>query len=76
MQAYNIQIPVLYDENQKVGGLYDVTDVPGGMDMGPVDTHSIFIIDKQGVIRWKQISPQQMYVPLDQVDKELQKLWQ
>jgi len=76
VQENNIQIPVLYDANQKVGRQFKVTDVPGGMDMGPVDTHSIFVIDQNGIVRWKQISPQKMYVPLDDVDKELQKLWQ
>lgn len=64
----------MYDPNQKVGKPYGVTDVPGGMDMGPVDTHSIFIIDQKGIVRWYEISPQEMYVPIKSVDKELQKI--
>ncbi len=76
VQKYNINIPVLYDKNQKVGKPYGVTDVPGGMDMGPVDTHSMFIIDEEGIVRWYEISPQQMYVPIESVDEELQKIWE
>lgn len=76
VQKYNIQIPVMYDPNQKIGKPYGVTDVPGGMDMGPVDTHSIFIIDQEGIVRWYEISPQDMYVPIESVDKELQKIWE
>jgi peroxiredoxin len=76
VQAYNIQIPVMYDPNQKVGKQYGVTDVPGGMDMGPVDTHSIFVIDQEGTVSWYEISPQEMYVPEESIDKELQKVWE
>jgi hypothetical protein len=42
--------------------------------VGPVDTHSIFVIDKNGTIQWGEISPHKMYVPLDSILEELMKL--
>jgi peroxiredoxin len=73
-QENNIQFPIMYDPNHQLGSKYGVYNVPGGMDMGPVDTHSIFLIDKEGVVRWYEISPHEMYVPLDSILKELKKL--
>lgn len=72
--AYGIRFPILYDPNHAVGSLYRVYHVPGGMDMGPVDTHSIFVIDKQGRIRWEKISAQQMHVSVRAVLAELRAL--
>jgi len=38
-----------------------------GMDMGPVDSHSIFVVDASGHIRWKELAPDTMHVPVDDV---------
>jgi peroxiredoxin len=70
----DIQYPIMYDPNHQLGSKYGVYNVPGGMDMGPVDTHSIFIIGKNGTIQWSEISPHKMYVPLDSILEELRKL--
>jgi peroxiredoxin len=70
----NIEIPIMYDLNHEVGSKYGVYNVPGGMDMGPVDTHSVFVIDKEGTIQWSEISIQEMYVPLDSIVEEVKKL--
>jgi len=37
------------------------------MDMGPVDSHSIFVVDASGHIRWKELAPDTMHVPVDDV---------
>jgi peroxiredoxin len=71
---HEITLPIMHDPNHQLGSKYGVYNVPGGMDMGPVDTHSIFVIDKEGTIRWSEISPHQMYVPLDSILKEVKKL--
>lgn len=44
--------------------------------MGPVDTHSIFLIDAVGTVRWFDISEREMNVPIKSIEEELQKLWQ
>lgn len=64
----------MYDVNHQVGSKYGVHNVPGGMDMGPVNTHSIFIIDEEGIIQWSEISAHEMYVPLSSILEELRKL--
>lgn len=75
-KKHDIQVPIIYDKNQQIGKQYGITDVPGGMDMGPVDTHSVFVINEQGTVSWFEVSTQDMYVPIRSIEKELQKLWQ
>lgn len=70
---FGIQFPIMSDVKQ-VGSEYGVRNVPGGMDMGPVNTHSIFIIDEEGTVQWSEISPHEMYVPLTSILEELRKL--
>jgi hypothetical protein len=53
---HKIELPIMYDPNHRVGSAYGVHNVPGGMDMGPVNTHSVFVIDKEGKVRWHEIS--------------------
>lgn len=74
VQQNHIQIPVAYDPNHELGSKFGVYNVPGGMDMGPVDTHSIFVIDGNGVLRWHQISTQSMHIPVQSVIVALKKL--
>jgi peroxiredoxin len=71
---FGINVPIMYDVDHKIGSKYGVYNVPGGMDMGPVDTHSIFVIDGEGIVQWSEISIQEMYVPLDPVMEALKKL--
>lgn len=73
-KTQNIDVPIMYDPNHEVGSKYGVYNVPGGMDMGPVDTHSVFVIDKEGTIQWSEISIKDMYVPFDSIVKEVKKL--
>lgn len=70
----DIKIPIMYDPNHQLGDKYGVYNVPGGMDMGPVDTHSVFVIGKDGNVKWKEISVDDMYVPLKSILNELEKL--
>ncbi len=37
------------------------------MDMGPVDNHSIFLLDANGRIVWKELAPETMHVPVNDV---------
>ena len=69
-----IKIPILYDPNHQLGDRYQVHNVPGGPDMGPMDTHSIFIIGANGVIRWERISAHRMHVSVQAILAELKKM--
>ena len=59
--------PILEDRNHELGSAFGIFKLPGGMDMGPVDSHSIFVIDRAGHVRWKQLAPDTMHVPIDAV---------
>ena len=37
------------------------------MDMGPVDSHSILILDPKGSVAWKELAPDTMHVPVEHV---------
>jgi len=59
--------PILEDRNHQLGSAFGIFRLPGGMDMGPVDSHSIFVIGPTGHVRWKQLAPDTMHVPMDAV---------
>ncbi len=59
--------PILEDAGHALGSAFGVFRLPGGMDMGPVDSHSIFVIDPAGRVRWKRLAPDTMHVPVDAV---------
>ena len=59
--------PILEDRNHALGSAFGVFRLPGGMDMGPVDSHSIFVIDASGHVRWEQLAPDTMHVAVSDV---------
>src|SRR6184192_4555842 len=59
--------PILQDRDHALGSAFGVFRIPGGMDMGDMDGHSIFVIDAGGHIRWKQLAPDTMHVAVDDV---------
>lgn len=59
--------PILQDRDHALGSAFGVFRIPGGMDMGDVDGHSIFVIDAGGHVRWKQLAPDTMHVAVDDV---------
>lgn len=50
-----------------LGSGFGVFHLPSGMDMGAVDSHSIFVLDASGRVAWKQLAPDSMHVPIEQV---------
>lgn len=66
--AAQIQLgfPIVEDRDHRLGTAFGVFRLPSGMDMGPVDSHAIFVVDATGV-RWKQLAPDTMHVPMDAV---------
>ncbi len=60
--------PILEDRDHALGSAFDVFRLPmGGMDMGPVDSHSIFVVNASGRVAWKQLAADTMHVSVDQV---------
>lgn len=63
----HLGFPILEDTGHALGSAFGVFRLPGMMDMGPVDSHSIFVIDRSGRVRWKRLAPDTMHVPVDAV---------
>ena len=60
--------PILQDRYHALGSAFDVFRLPmGGMDMGPVDSHSIFVVDSNGHVAWKRLAADTMHVSVDEV---------
>lgn len=60
----NLGFPILFDEGGRLGSAFGIFGLTGGMNMGQVDRHSVFVIDGQGKVRWSQLSLDQMHVPV------------
>lgn len=63
----DLGFPILEDPEHRLGSAFGIFRLPSGMDMGPVDNHSIFVIDASGHVAWKQLAPDTMHVPVDEV---------
>lgn len=63
--------PILEDSGHELGSAFGIFRLPSGMDMGPVDSHSIFVLDAAGRVRWKSLAPDTMHVSVDAVLRAL-----
>jgi peroxiredoxin len=59
----DLQFPVLSDANHSVAGQYGVYDLLGDS----LATPSVFIVDTQGVIRWRYVGESSTDRPADEV---------
>lgn len=59
-----VGFPILEDQDHRLGSAFGVFRMPGVMDMGPVDNHSVFVIGAGGRVVWKQLAPETMHVPM------------
>lgn len=66
--------PILADQTGTLGRAFGVFNLSGGMYMGPVDRHSIFIIGPTGRILWRRLSLVQMSIPVTDVTSALKRL--
>ncbi len=66
--------PILADGSAALGRAFGVFNLSGGMYMGPVDRHSIFIIGPTGHVLWRRLSLVQMSVPMPDVLAALERL--
>ena len=63
VRQLRLAFPILQDTDHQLGSALGDFRVSGGMDMGPVDSHAIFVIGPQGTMAWKQLAPDTMHVP-------------
>lgn len=56
--------PILFDTGGRLGSAFGIFGLTGGMNMGAVDRHSVFVINGQGKVSWKRLSLNQMHVPV------------
>ena len=63
-QQLNLGFPILIDQGGRLGSAFGIYALTGGMNMGTVDRHSVFVIDGQGKVSWKRLSLNQMHVPV------------
>jgi hypothetical protein len=62
-QQMHLGFPILEDVNHHLGDASrDFHLTVGGMDMGPVDNHAVFVLDKNGVVLWKDMAGDTMNV--------------
>jgi len=59
-------VPILSDTTTNVARSFGIYDLPGSM--GRFSTHSFWLIDKGGMIRFRQVSLE-MHVPFDKVEE-------
>jgi peroxiredoxin len=59
----NLGYPIIEDVSHHLGDAFgDYHLVSGGMDMGSVDNHAVFVLNKRGVVRWKDMAGDTMNV--------------
>ncbi len=63
----HLRFPVLQDTGHLLGSAFGVFNLSGGMSMGPVDRHSIFVLNPNGTVHWEQLSLVSMSIPVSSV---------
>ena len=63
----HLHFPVLQDTGHLLGSAFGVFNLSGGMSMGPVDRHSIFVLNPNGTVHWEQLSLVSMSIPVSSV---------
>jgi peroxiredoxin len=73
-QQLKLSFPILADTDHALGSAFhDYHLTTGGMDMGPVDNHAIFVLDAQGRVCWVKLAADTMYVSADAITAALDK---
>jgi peroxiredoxin Q/BCP len=61
----HLGFPILDDSSHQMGDAFkDFHLATAGMDMGPVDNHAMFILDANGILRWKSMAAATMNVSM------------
>jgi peroxiredoxin len=59
-----VDVPILADTSTQVARAFGIYDLPGSM--GPFSTHSFWLLDRDGRIRFREVSLE-MHVPFAKV---------
>ena len=59
-----VDVPILADSSAQVARAFGIYDLPGSM--GPFSTHSFWLLDRNGRIRFREVSLE-MHVPFAKV---------
>jgi len=70
----HLGFPILEDTGHRLGSAFGVFRLPAMMDMGPVDDHSIFVLDTHERISWEALAPDTMHVPMSDVIAALKRI--
>jgi peroxiredoxin len=65
-ERLGVDVPILADTSTQVARAFGIYDLPGSM--GPFSTHSFWLIDRDGRIRFREVSLE-MHVPFSQVQQ-------
>jgi len=63
-ERLGVDVPILADTSTQVARAFGIYDLPGSM--GPFSTHSFWLIDRDGRIRFREVSLE-MHVPFGKV---------
>jgi peroxiredoxin len=61
-----VDVPILADTSTHVARAFGIYDLPGSM--GPFSTHSFWLLDRDGRIRFREVSLE-MHVPFAKVQQ-------
>ncbi len=70
-ERLGVNIPILADTSHEVAEAFGIYNLPGSM--GPFSTHSFWLIDRQGRVRFSQV-PLEMHVPMRDVERAAEEL--
>jgi peroxiredoxin len=65
-ERLGVDVPILADTSTQVARAFGIYDLPGSM--GPFSTHSFWLIDRDGRIRFREVSLE-MHVPFAKVQQ-------
>jgi peroxiredoxin len=65
-ERLGLDVPILADTSTQVARAFGIYDLPGSM--GPFSTHSFWLLDRDGRIRFREVSLE-MHVPFAKVEQ-------
>lgn len=65
-ERLGVDVPILADTSAEVAKAFGIYDLPGSM--GPYSTHSFWLLDRSGRIRFREVSLE-MHVPFGRVEQ-------
>ena len=65
-ERLGVDVPILADTSTQVARAFGIYDLPGSM--GPFSTHSFWLLDRDGRIRFREVSLE-MHVPFSKVQQ-------